>query len=101
MTAPGDPVQSDRRRNALNLTLAAVTSQVGCITVVITIGALFLGLWLDAQFGTRPLLTVVLTISSLPVTLVTMFLAVRWTLGKMQVDVPENAESSLQEEDID
>jgi F0F1-type ATP synthase assembly protein I len=101
MTAPGDQDQSARRQKVYNLTLAAVTSQVGCITVVITIGALLLGLWLDAQFGTRPLLTVILTLLSLPVTLFTMFATVRWTLDKMKTGEPGSETKTLQEDNID
>ncbi len=74
---------SKSAQKALNLTLAAVTSLVGCVTVVITIGALLLGLWLDAQFGTRPRYTVVITIASLPVTLIVMFVVTRWTTSRM------------------
>lgn len=90
--------QNDRARKALNLTLAAVTSLVGCITVVITIAALLLGLWLDARFGTRPTLTVVLTLGSLPVTLVVMFLVVRWTTSRMLIVPDKDTEKSSEEE---
>lgn len=70
-------------RKALNLTLAAVTSLVGCITVVITIAALLLGLWLDAQFGTRPRITIVVTLASLPISVVVMYFVTRWTTSRM------------------
>lgn len=87
----------NRARKALNLTLAAVTSLVGCITVVITIAALLLGLWLDARFDTRPTLTVVITLGSLPVTLIIMFLVVRWTTSRMLI-VPDKDEKDMEEE---
>jgi len=86
----------DPGRRALNLTLAAVTSLVGCITVVITIAALLIGLWLDAQLGTRPRFTVVLTLASLPVTLVVMFLITRWTTSRM---LPGNIVESTNEKE--
>lgn len=81
-------------QKALNLTLAAVTSLVGCITVVITIAALLLGLWLDARYGTRPRLTVVITLASLPVTLVVMFLVTRWTTSRMLIGADKEKEHS-------
>jgi MFS-type transporter involved in bile tolerance (Atg22 family) len=88
--------ENDRARKALNLTLAAVTSLVGCITVVITIAALLLGLWLDARFGTRPTLTIVVTLASLPVTLVVMFLVTRWTTSRMLI-VPDDKKERSEE----
>ncbi len=84
-------------RKALNLTLAAVTSLVGCITVVITIAALLLGLWLDARFGTRPRYTVVITIASLPVTLIVMFVVTQWTTSRMLLGTDEEKEISEEE----
>ena len=42
--------------------------QVGCLAVAVTIGALLLGLWLDGQLHTRPWLTLILLILSMPVT---------------------------------
>jgi len=87
----------DPGRRALNLTLAAVTSLVGCITVVITIAALILGLWLDAQFDTRPRLTLVTTLVSLPLSLVTMYFVTRWTTSRMLIKPGEEAKNSEEE----
>ena len=42
--------------------------QVGCLAVAVTLGALLLGLWLDGQLHTRPWLTLILLILSMPVT---------------------------------
>ena len=86
--------RTKKGQKALNLTLAAVTSLVGCVTVVITIAALFLGLWLDAQFGTRPRYTVVITVASLPVTLITMFVITRWTTSRMLFGDSKEKENS-------
>jgi len=86
--------RAKKGQKALNLTLAPVTSLVGCVTVVITIAALLLGLWLDAQFGTRPLYTVVITIASLPVTLITVFVVTRWTTSRMLFGDDQEKENS-------
>jgi F0F1-type ATP synthase assembly protein I len=85
------PPKPDRRQYALNVTLAAVTSQVGCLTVVIILVALLGGLWLDNIFNTKPWFTLGLVALSFPVTLVTMFAVVRWTTGRMlPPEEPEN-----------
>jgi uncharacterized protein (DUF2062 family) len=68
---------------SLWLALAAVTGQVGCITLVLTLGAILLGLWLDGVFGIRPVLTIGFTLLSLPITLYSIFAIVRWTTGRM------------------
>ena len=77
MSQSGDPTEKDRGQRALNLTLAVVAGQVGCITLVIVVLALIIGLWLDSQLNTRPLFTLILMIGSVPVTLVIMFWVVR------------------------
>jgi F0F1-type ATP synthase assembly protein I len=74
------------KRNRFNLLLAAVTGQVGCLTMVIVIGAVLLGIYLDAQFGTKPWLTVGLLVASIPISLVLMFFVVRKAVSKLKVD---------------
>ncbi len=90
----------DKARRALTLTLTAVTGLVGCITIVITIAAMLLGLWLDARFETRPTITLVLTLGSLPVTLVVMFYAVRWTTTRMLISPEKDLNKEKVEEEL-
>ena len=90
--------KSDKKsQRALALTLTAVTGLVGCITIVITIAALLLGLWLDARFDTKPTITLALTIASLPVTLIVMFYAVRATTNRMLSKAEKNKENAEEE----
>jgi len=77
MTRSGDQSDKNRAQYIFNLTLAAVAGQVGFLTLLIVLAALFGGLWLDRLFGTKPLLTVVLVFASVPVTLIMMFWVVR------------------------
>jgi hypothetical protein len=79
-----EPKKTKPARYAYNLTLAAVAGQVGCITVVVIALALLAGLWLDNQFGTRPLFLVGLLLASVPVTLITMFWVVRQATSRIQ-----------------
>jgi F0F1-type ATP synthase assembly protein I len=66
---------------------------VGCLTVVIIALTLLAGLWLDNQFGTRPLFLVVLLLASVPVTLIVMFWVVRQATSRIQNE--DNQSSSL------
>jgi F0F1-type ATP synthase assembly protein I len=58
-----------RPSHTLGVVLASTVSQVGCVTTIIVIGALLLGLWLDNLLDTRPTLTVALTLISIPISL--------------------------------
>jgi hypothetical protein len=89
-----DPKKPEPARYAMNMTLAAVAGQVGCLTIVIIFAALLGGLWLDAQFGTRPLFIVGLLLVSVPVTLITMFWVVRQATSRIQPQSSQGQGSS-------
>jgi len=73
-----------RFQYAMNLTLASIAGQVGCLTLVIIFIALFGGLWLDRYLDTKPLFTIVLLIGSVPVTLFLMFRVVGATTSRIK-----------------
>lgn len=54
----------------LNTQVYTVTFQVGCLTLLIVLAALVGGLWIDNQFNTKPLFTIILMVASVPVTMV-------------------------------
>ncbi len=87
-------------QRAYNLTVAAIAGQVGCLTLVIVLAALFAGLWLDAQFDSRPFATVILLITSVPVTLVLMFWVVKRAIAQIQPSSEPVPESDLTQEDL-
>jgi MFS-type transporter involved in bile tolerance (Atg22 family) len=89
MTLPQNNGHNNRQR-IVNLAIAGIVGQVGCLTPVIILGAVFGGLWLDARFQTRPVITIVLLIASIPVSLVIMFAVVRAGIKRIrpQIDVP-------------
>ena len=89
--------RKDQAQYAFNLTLAVVAGQAGCLTLVIIIGALFGGLWLDSQLDTRPLFTLLLLIGSIPVTVILMFWVVRRATAHIK---PSSEESSENQEDV-
>jgi formate hydrogenlyase subunit 4 len=95
MSQTGDRQDKQTALRSLNVTLAAVTGQVGCLTLLIIFAALFLGRWLDRQFDTSPLITIGLLIASIPITLIVMFWVVRAVTsrygiaGKSATEIPE------------
>jgi MFS-type transporter involved in bile tolerance (Atg22 family) len=77
----------ERKRNWRNLALAGVVGQVGCLTLVIVLGAVLGGLWLDARFQTRPMMTMILVIASIPISLALMFALVRAATARIQANL--------------
>ena len=70
-----------------NLALAGMLSQVGCVTVVIVVGALLAGLWIDSLFNTRPLFTIVFLLASIPVSLYSLVRTALSTAAQLQAEI--------------
>ena len=87
----------NRSNNRFNTILTSVVGQVGCLTPVIILGALFAGLWLDRQFETKPLFTILFIIGSAPVSVFVLYRIVRTATAKLKVDTQEK----ISEEDPD
>lgn len=85
---------------SLSLTLVSLISQSGCVTVVILAVALVAGLWLDRQFDSRPLFTLLLVLGSVPVTLYLMVRILTSGLARLQSGRGEAAPSAEMEEEV-
>lgn len=77
---------NERRTRILNLTLASVAGQVGCLTLVIVLGAVFAGMWLDSRYQTKPTFTVGLLVASIPISLAVMIFVVRFAISKIKTN---------------
>jgi len=100
MSQISKPSKNTRGEYAFNATLAIVAGQVGCLTLIIVIAALFAGLWLDSRMGTRPMFTIGLMIVSIPITLVMMVWIVRAATARMQSRSSKQLLSDEREESI-
>jgi F0F1-type ATP synthase assembly protein I len=76
----------NRSNNRFNTILATVVGQVGCLTPLILLGALFAGLWLDRQFNTKPLFTILFIVGSAPVSVFVLYRIVRMATAKLKTD---------------
>lgn len=85
MTLPPGDDQQERRR-ILTIAILIIIAQVGVLTLGIILGALFGGLWLDNYFQTKPVITVVLLVASIPVSLLVMLWVVRKGLARVRID---------------
>ncbi len=97
MSQPEDQGK-DRFQYAMNLTLASIAGQVGCLTLVIIFVALFAGLWLDGRMNSKPMFTIILLIGSVPVTLFLMFRVVKTATKRIKPienkEIPEEEQKS-------
>ncbi len=97
MNSPREDDPKPNRQRVFNLAIAGLLGQVGCITLLIVLGALFLGLWLDSRFQTRPVITLVVVIASIPVSLLVMFAIVRTGLARIKTQPTEKKQDHKEE----
>jgi len=76
--------QSIIPRDTFNITLAAVVGQVGCITPVILLGALFAGLWLDQYLESKPFFTVLFIVGSGPISVYVLYRIVKSATSQLK-----------------
>ena len=85
--------QDNSPQQSYMLTLASIAGQVGLLTLGIIFVALFAGLWLDGEVGTKPLFTIILLVASVPVTVYIMFRVVRSATNRINpVEIKETPE---------
>jgi len=94
-----DPNHRGRKQYWINMTLAIVAGQVGCLTLVIIMAAVLAGLWLDNAYGTKPTFTIGLLLASIPVSVTIMFFVVRAAVGRIKTG-PPGKQKVGQEENI-
>jgi F0F1-type ATP synthase assembly protein I len=73
---------------------------VGCLTVVIILGAILGGIWLDNHFGTKPTWTLTLALISIPVSVLAMVLVVRMIIRHIQPDLDKDRKQQPSEENL-
>lgn len=87
--------QSEQKgRSILTNVLIVMIGQVGCLTLVIILASVFLGLWLDNVFGTKPVITLALLFAGIPVSVLVMLGVARRTLTRLQENVEKKSENS-------
>ncbi|HMZ06294.1 MAG TPA: AtpZ/AtpI family protein [Anaerolineales bacterium] len=77
-----DPQQ--RRNSMVQTLLIVVIGQVGCLTLAVILASVFGGLWLDSQFGTKPMFTLVLLFAGIPISVLLMLWLSRRALARLK-----------------
>ena len=99
MSQTGESPEKKAALSKFNLTLAVVSGQVGCLTIIIILVAFLAGRWFYNQFVSDALFTVILMVASVPVTLFVMFWVVKSVTARFARPPVQNSE--LEEEGID
>jgi F0F1-type ATP synthase assembly protein I len=84
----------DKSRGILNTLLIVMIGQVGCLTLIIIFASVFLGLWLDNMFGTKPVITLVLLFAGIPISVLVMLFVARRTLARLKEQAEKNSGTS-------
>lgn len=86
-------------RRVRNLSIAAIAGQAGVSTVLLVIGALLLGLWLDSLAGLRGPFTIGLVVLSVPLSLLVMLRTVLAATRAIQPPARHEDHSTTTKED--
>lgn len=91
---PGTPTSPDRKQRIFNLTLAAFVGQVGFLSLIIVLAAVFGGLWLDARFASGRTFTILMVLGSIPISLIIMFWVSRAVIKRIKTEMPSHLNST-------
>ena len=83
-----------------SLALAGVIGQAGCIAPVCLLAGLFVGSWLDAALGVKPLFTLGLMLLAIPLSLYIVVLTILRATKAVAPGPPAQAGGESYEEDI-
>ncbi|MCC6146341.1 MAG: AtpZ/AtpI family protein [Anaerolineaceae bacterium] len=93
-----EPGRPDRKILNTNLTIAILVGQVGFLTLFIVLAAVLGGLWLDNRFQTRPIITIVLLVVSIPISVTVMLGVVRSAVARIKVEGRKGNRNQSEEE---
>ncbi len=95
-----EPAKAPQKSSAAtNISMALIASQSGCVTILIVVLAVAVGLWLDARFDTKPFVTIAAVIISIPISVLVMLKLVRTAVSKIVVE-PKTTHSTLEETQV-
>jgi F0F1-type ATP synthase assembly protein I len=93
MTRP-DTQGDENRQLAFSMALAVVLGLGGLLTLLIVLGALLAGLWLDNSLNTRPIFTILLMIISAPISIYVMYRLAMYGISKIAPSPKNSQEKS-------
>lgn len=98
MSPNSNPPEKNPWLAAFNTKALTVGGEVGCVTLIIVLVAVFGGIWLDRVLGTKPLFTVSLVLLSAPLALVLTFWIAKRETRDLQSPPVEEQDVRIKEE---
>jgi F0F1-type ATP synthase assembly protein I len=83
---PENNSEKQSHGNRKSMQVAWIPLQAGCLTFVLAVVAILIGLWLDTRLGTAPRWTLILLIGSAPFAMGGVYLIVRRALRRLRAD---------------
>ena len=100
MTQTSGPTDKNPQTGVPVVKMVSVGGEVGCLTVIIVLVAVFGGIWLDRLLGTKPVLMLILVLLSAPAALfLTFWLAMRAVKNNNPQVTPGNKKFQGKEEE--
>lgn len=96
---PNPPGKPPVPYTAIGQKFVTVGGEVGCLTLVIVLVAVFGGIWLDKVLDTRPFFTVLLVLGSAPLSLVLTFWVARRAIGDINLPPQAGGKTNMTEGD--
>jgi F0F1-type ATP synthase assembly protein I len=81
-------------------TPAVIGAQVGCVTLLIVFVSLFIGIWLDRIFNTKPAFILIFTLGSAPISLVLTFWLAKRAINRIQFP-PNNGKTGMKSKPLE
>ncbi|MBC8504063.1 MAG: AtpZ/AtpI family protein [Chloroflexi bacterium] len=100
MSQTSDPSKSPIQQ-AFGLRTVALGGEIGCLTLIIVLAAVFGGLWLDRTLGTeKPIITILLVLISAPLALTLTYFRAMQAVKDIQAKPSTEGEvETLEKED--
>ena len=88
MTETGEPSGKKSPQPSFPLRATAIGGEIGCLTLIIVLAAVFGGLWLDRLLGTKPVITFILVFASAPLALFLTFRIAMRSINSLNANLP-------------
>jgi hypothetical protein len=91
------PPKPDKTPPGVDMRFIGLGAQVGCLTLIIVIVAVFAGIWLDRLLGTKPAFTLIFVLGSAPLALFLTFWTAKRSIQNLNLPPPADGKPQSKE----
>ena len=84
------PKDGVKERDEFRIAITTTVIWVAGLTLLVLFAALLLGIWLDRVLGSKPILTIIFILASIPATLFMTFKVVKKATNRLQTSKKED-----------